>query len=193
MRIKNFGRAAVLGVSLLLVLPACDETDCSSFPATFVDVEGVNLIPYSRQISTLLTGQVVRANDLLLRLELRERQYSASRPSRGGFAAWADCSYPVPAYTEKIDSILVTSRSDYDAQHPAATALNDLIRITYRGGDIALQDLLATPQGVEVIKNQHLTVTAPPARSGTQQFQVRIHLVGGEVQESTIATVDLQP
>jgi hypothetical protein len=191
MRTNELVRVALLSISLLLLLPAC-ESACPS-PPTFVDVEGINLMHYSRQTGVLANGQVVRANDLMLRLELVERLYTASLPRRGGFAAWADCTPPEPTYTEQVDSLLVTSRNDYDAQHPAGTSLNDLIRITHRGGNVALQDFLTRPQGVESITKQYLTVTAPPARSANQQFQVRIHLVNGEVYKTAVSTIILQP
>lgn len=181
-------KAALLCVSLLL--PAC-EGACPS-PPTFADVVGLQVVPYDRQMGVAGSANAVRASELRLRLELQERLYTAALPWRGGFAAWADCAPPVPAYTEQVDSLQVTSRDDYDAQHPAGTPLNDVMRLTSGGGTTALRDFLARPQGVELLTRQYLSVTVPPARTSTQRFRVRLRLANGEVYQAAADAVVLQ-
>ena len=179
-------RTALLCLSLLL--PAC-EGPCPS-PPTFVDVVGLHVIPYNRTAVVLGNNPAVRAADLQMRLELVERLYSASPPRRGGFAAWADCIPPTPTYTDQADSVRVTSRYDYDAQHPAGTSLNDIVRFSY---GTPLPDVIQRPQPVQTFTRQSLVFTVPPARAGTQQFQVRLHLVNGEVHQGSTPAFTLQP
>ncbi|UOQ74730.1 hypothetical protein [Hymenobacter cellulosilyticus] len=178
-------RVGLLCVSLLLLLPAC-ESACPN-PDPTMKVDGINLILYSQQTGVLANRQMVQAKDLLLGLELVPP--TAFVPQRGGFAAWADCISASPIFIGEVDSLVVTSSNDYDAQHPAGTSLNDLARI----GTTALNDFLVSPREAKHINNQYVTLTAPPARAGNQQFQVRIHLVGGKAYKTTSSTVNLQP
>ncbi len=186
---NSLSKTALLFAGLLL--PACEST-CPG-PAGYVAVEGLSMIAQARPVGILAAGQQVKAQDLILRLELLERYYTTNFLPKGGFAAWADCNPKPPIYTELVDSLVVTSENDFDSRHPAGTSLNDLLRISDSGGTTMLTDFLITPRSVQTIANQHLTLTVPPTSSATQRFRARIHLTNGNVYTAVAAAVSVQP
>lgn len=184
----------LLFTSMVLGLPACDE--CGPGPQ-YVDVTGLSAVLTRQTAGTatqvVTTGQALPVAELHLLLRPDTRLYGAAPARTGGFAAMA-CEPADPIFTEQIDSIRITSRYDFDGQHPAGTSLNDLIRLDNGyGGSILLSELLRTPQSVPVLAQNRLRFTQNPASSATQQFRVRYHQTNGEVYTSETVAVMIQP
>lgn len=95
-------------------------------------------------------------------------------------AAYA-CSPTRPAFTEQLDSVVVRSRFDYDAQHPAGTPLNDLLDATspYSSLTKPLPAYLTEQQG-RPDEQLNLRLRSGPTVAGRQQFVVRYRLRNGE-------------
>ena len=185
----------LLFTSLVLGLPACDE--CGPFEQQYVDVIGLSAV-LTRQaagatLQVLTPGQASPVAELNLLLNLDTRLYSAAPVRTGGFAALA-CDPAGPTFTEMIDSVRITSRYAFDAQHPAGTPLNDLLRLDNGyGGAVTLSELLRTPQSVQNLLYRHLQFTQAPTSSATQQFRVRYHQTNGEVYTAETVSVTVQP
>lgn len=172
-------RLLLLLIILCLVLPACEGGYCGGHP--YNDVEGVALTPYRDANTVVEDRQSVASRDLVLRMTFKTRGYGAVPLRRGGFSALADCENP--AFKEQVDSVTVTSRYAYDAQHPAGASLNDLLT-TGQGsalGTPTLSQRLTSPENAEVWSFVELRFQQLPASSGPQQFRLRCHLTNGEV------------
>lgn len=184
---------------LLLGLPACELlcTDCcGSKPMGRYDVNGALLTA-----TTVANGNLVvlgpdaqlKGTALELRLALQTLIVAARRTGGGGMAYACSPADPTPIQ-ERLDSVAITSRFDFDAQHPAGTPLNDLLEVQrfYNGQQtlVALTTYLAGQQGQPedqlVLK---FAGSGSPA-SARQQFRVFYRLTNGE--EYIAETVSLQ-
>lgn len=186
----------LLLIALVIVgLPACDT--CGPFERQYVDVIGLSAVALRQAAGTtaqvLTAGQASPVAELKLLLNPDTRLYSAAPARTGGFAAVA-CEPADPTYTELIDSIRVTSSYDFDAQHPAGTVLNDLLRLDNSyGGAVSLSEVLRTPQSVPALLRRNLQFSQTPTSSTTQQFRVRYHQTNGEVYTAETVPVTVQP
>ncbi|WBA41928.1 hypothetical protein [Hymenobacter canadensis] len=180
---------------VIVGLPACDT--CGPFERQYFDVIGLSAVALRQAAGTtaqvLTAGQASPVAELKLLLNPDTRLYSAAPARTGGFAAVA-CDPADPTYTEMIDSIRVTSRYDFDAQHPAGTSLNDLLLLDNGYGRImTLNELLLMPQSVPVLTRRNLQFSQTPTSSVTQQFRVRYHQTNGEVYTAETVPVTIQP
>ncbi|QNH61506.1 hypothetical protein [Hymenobacter sediminicola] len=186
----------ILLVALVSIgLPACEK--CGPFKKEYYDIVGVQALllrqPAGAAGQVLTTGQSVSTADLQLRLRLDTRLYSARPASTGGFAAMA-CDPTGPEYTEAIDSLTVTSRFDYDAQHPAGSSLNDLVQLENEYGQlIPLREWLAVPRVVGEGPDPAFRFRQVPASSLVQQFRVRYHQTNGEAYTTETVAIEIQP
>ncbi|MET4106955.1 hypothetical protein [Hymenobacter sp. UYP22] len=166
---------------LLFLLPACElifGDACSSGPA-YYDVSGV-LLSVNRY------SYHPQYRSIGVYLQVSERYYSRRTGSSG--TAYA-CSPTNPGYRgtkERLDSLVFTSRYDYDVQHPAGTPLNDILR-----KQIGTSDSLVAMKsgGIEPPRSLNLRLSVPPTRTGIQQFVVRYRQTNGEIYTAVTDTV----
>lgn len=183
-----------LGV-LTLVLPACNLLcgDCCDLaPPGNYDITGTLLTALGtdagRNATVLAANASVRATDLRLHLALDTRLIASYRPVGGNGVAYA-CSPQEPGFTERLDSLAVTSGFDFDAQHPAGTPLNDLLVSTSDWAE-TLTDYLQAQASHPSVAWPLFTLRNAPAQAGPQQFRVFCRLTNGE--EYTAQTPVLQ-
>lgn len=164
--------------ALVVGLPGCEEPYCDT---RYLDVEGIEFAAYSEATNPIAPNATVRFNELRLHLDLKTRGYGAAR-LYGGFIAVADCK--PPDYPERVDSLIITSQYDYDAQHPAGTSLNDLM-------GLATRQMPSEPFRPYEVDGQRLSLWQRPAASGPQQFRVRYYQTNGEiyVAETVVLTL----
>lgn len=190
MRLAPGFRLLLLLSILCLGLPACEGGYCGG--ARYIDVEGVALTAYRDASTSVGEQQYVPSRELVLRLSFTERRYGGTRPRPGGFAALADCK--PPTYTEQVDSIRITSRYAYDAQHPVGAPLNDLLKTEDFGGTLinpTLSQLLTSPENAESWEGRRFQLSTPPAASGPQQFRVRLRLTNGETYDAETVVLNV--
>ncbi|SHL69177.1 hypothetical protein [Hymenobacter psychrotolerans] len=184
----------LLALLISVGLPACET--CGPFKQEYYDIVGLQALlmrQTAAAVQVLTTGQRVSAADLQLQLRLDTQLYSAQPAPTGGFAAMA-CDYPSPSYTESIDSLTVTSRYDYDAQHPAGSSLNDLVQLEDEyGQQISLREWLVVPRQIGSFPNMVFRFRQAPAGSLVQQFRVRQHQTNGEVYTAETVAIEIQP
>ncbi|WBO84931.1 hypothetical protein [Hymenobacter yonginensis] len=179
----------------IIGLPACDI--CGPFDEQFGDVTGLTMVAVQHRAGTsvqvLTAGQSASVAEFKLLMRLNVRLYSAAPVPTGGFSAMA-CDYPSPSYEAQVDSITITSRYDFDAQHPAGTSLNSLLRLDdgYASSQ-RLSDLMKDPQYIPYLQDRNLQFTQAPTSSATQQFRVRYHQTNGEVYTAETVPVTIQP
>ncbi|GAB2958081.1 hypothetical protein GCM10027048_26180 [Hymenobacter coalescens] len=171
---------------IVVGLPACDlltGEKCGRGDALpYFDVEGTDLVATSAG-RVVGAGESVRTADLRLLFTLQKRFYA----SAGLVPAAVACSPAEPGYkgtTEALDSLTVTSRYDYDAQHPAGTPLNDLL-LTSPVGGTRLANL--------PLNDWSLQLAHGPAQPSTQHFVWRLRLRNGEVYTAESVPMHLIP
>jgi hypothetical protein len=189
-------RRPLLSLLFLLSLPACDllsGTDkCGGDSLPYYDVQGVRFwaMQPGQQVQSGSTASVAT---LSLRLDLDVRYYSAAPAPAGRFLAAAMACDPAPpgfrGTTERIDSLVIRSRYDYDAQHPAGSSLNDILLV-----DNSTHSLAHHLQGGQKEPSQQLwlRLSAAPTRSATQEFVVRYRLTNGEVYTAATPAFRIQ-
>ncbi|AII51173.1 hypothetical protein [Hymenobacter sp. APR13] len=176
MQIKTVSLGLLLMVSG--IMPGCDEPYCTS---RFLDVEGISLVANTSSTQPVVTNATVYSLALQLKCTLQTRGYGVQLP-QGGFRTFADCK--PPDYTEWGDSVVVTSRFDYDLQHPAGASLNDLLDLEAR--------LTNVQQFHPVDLDQNtFRFLQRPATSGPQQFRVYYRQTNGEVYTAETVVMNL--
>ena len=175
----------ILLAGLVFGLPACDLliNPCGrDNPATFYDVQGIGIVvirlPANRPMENVSAGASVASQELLLRLNLQERYYTA-RPTAGFLSAAYACSPAEPGSkgsAELVDSLSVTSAYNYDAAHPAGTSLLDIF-----GPRVFAQPAPSRQAPQEPFRSVDLGLRTLPAASGPQQFRVYYRQTNGEV------------
>lgn len=181
---------------LTLVLPACDLFcgDCCNLgPAGKYDITGTVLTALrtdiGRNAMVLGTNESIRSADLRLQIALNT-QLTAFRSSGGGSVAYA-CSPADPEFIEQLDSLAITSRFNFDAQHPAGTSLNDVFASFDWSEN--LNDYLRQQAGRPSGRLPLLTLRSGPAQAGPQQFRVFYRLTNGEEHTAETVPLLLQP
>lgn len=179
----------------VLGLPACDligpKCGRGANVLPYFDVEGVFLIA-QEQGRVLTTDEPISFDALQLQLRLQQRFYAAGGGL--GFTAAAYACDPAPngyrGTSETLDSVVVTSRYDYDARHPAGKPLNDLLRFHhgYSAGTLAQLDVKTLD-----LNDWTWVLTQGPASASTQQFVVRYYLRGGETYAAETPRLTLRP
>ncbi|GAA4372871.1 hypothetical protein GCM10023186_02810 [Hymenobacter koreensis] len=185
---------------LLLWAPlyACED-ECGSEPAlAYFDVEGANLFalnsPANQTSRSIVPNESVSRPNLLLAMSLPVRYYS-SAPARGGNRAYA-CSPLEPGQLgtdERVDSLTIRSRFDYDAQHPAGSSLNDLVALDYLPSGLILEPNRIAEANGQPLKQLNFRLRRAPTASGPQQFRVRLRLTNGEVYTAETVSFTLLP
>lgn len=126
---------------LFLSLFSCeDDIDCGPFHSKFKTTElgwSISEAVYSETADVKLSINDIQNDSVdfdkyAIVLHPDTESYSANTPSPWHFSliqsAYA-CSPPPLSTDEKIDSIFITSTTDFDANHPAGTDLADLFDI----------------------------------------------------------------
>jgi hypothetical protein len=193
-------RACLASAFLLAVLPACDlfsgRDKCGSGkPEPYFDVQGMQLVAYQQNNNVLISANsVVNLNELRFRLYADVRYYSQTKTRSTGFLPAAMACSPIdPGYkgsTERIDSLTITSRFDYDAQHPAGTALNDVLAVNYT--PTSLREYLLNNEG-KPEQHIYLTLGKAPTRAGSHQFVLRYRQTNGEIYTAETPVFTLRP
>lgn len=183
--------------ALTLVLPACNLLcgDCCDLgPPGNYDITGTLLTALSTSnggnVLVVAPNAPVRSTELRLQLSLDTRVVAAHRPVGGSGVAYA-CSPRDPEFTEQLDSLVITSRFDFDAQHPAGTSLNDVLT-TFDWSE-SLNDYLRERAGRPDIVLPLLKLRTVPAQAGPQQFRVFYRLTNGEEYTAEAVAVTIQP
>lgn len=126
---------------LIIGLIACDEiNDCGPFPNKF-KVVGLDWVNYKAIYSDTADTKLVLSyidndseifNEYSIFIAPRQETYFAQNSMDWNFSliqsAYA-CSPVIPTTDEKIDSVVILSQKDFDANHPAGTDLSDLFEI----------------------------------------------------------------
>lgn len=160
------------------VLPSCEKPYCDT---RYLDVEGLTFVARTSSPQPVAANEAVDSRELQLDIILQTRGYGLHLP-RGGFSALADCL--PPNYTELGDSLVITSRFDYDRLHPAGAPLNDLLTLrTNLAGGEPFQPYQADQRAIMFLQR--------PATPGPQQFRVRYRQTNGEVYSAETVLMHL--
>ncbi|RIY07614.1 hypothetical protein D0T11_16165 [Hymenobacter rubripertinctus] len=144
-------------------------------------------------VAVLGAAESVSRGQFALRLGLETRLVAAQEYRAGWGAAAYACSPVGPAFTERVTAITVTSSNALDAQHPAGSALNDVLSVYDLSGNGGTYSLLSDyvqqrAQQPELLLELRLA-NAATASTGPQQFTVVYQLSNGE--QYTAQTVPL--
>ena len=183
----------LLFTSLVLGLPACgdllcsDSCGCNPPPKSFnYDITGTTvaaIVNAGGSVAVLGASEAVSRGQFALRLGLETRMVAALEQQAGWGAAYA-CSPVEPKFTEQVTAITVTSSNALDAQHPAGSALNDVLSVYNLSGNGGTYSLLSDylqqrAQQPELVLELRLA-NATAASTGPQQFTVVYQLDNGE-------------
>ncbi|NVO86074.1 hypothetical protein [Hymenobacter terrestris] len=190
-------------ILLLLVLsiplPACED-QCGSDVPRFFDVQNIQW--QAERVSTSgLSGPVLRDGETVGRASLRLKfavvvqYYSLQKATAGQAFACSPAPAGYQGTSERVDSLVVLSRYDYDAAHPAGRSLNDLLDLNEA---LSLQDVQITPRNIarpdgQPVQEIALRLKQAPTASAKQQFFVRYRQTNGEVYSAETPVFTIVP
>lgn len=186
-------------LTLLIPLPGCED-QCGDDVAKFFDVQGIkwqaDRVSLSGQtIGTLRSGETVDRASLQLRLAVVARYYSLQRTTAGQAFACTPAPLGYQGTSERVDSLVVLSRYDYDAAHPAGRPLNDLLKVDEL---LVLQGVQVTSRSIakadgQPVQGLLLQLTQAPTASAQQQFIVRYRQTNGELYVAETPMITIVP
>lgn len=187
-------------------MPNCVDCDCSKLTLPYFDIKGVQLLLFKAReccSKSLVPYTAVEAEDLQQITLFYEAEFLTrlgGSPSECKHWSWMPslwaCSCEDPGYKgaklEMLDTLVVTTLYDYDANHPAGSALNDLLRINDHTGHTPLDVFLAKPQTLIPSQwNQLSLVNAAQVRD-TFQVHVTLKLSNQETYQATSVPIILR-
>lgn len=190
-------------ILLLLVLsiplPACED-QCGNDVAKFFDVQNIqwqaDKVSASGQSSSPLgNGESVSYLNLRLGFAVVASYYSLQKSANGQAFACSPAPGGYQGTSERVDSLVVFSRYDYDAAHPAGHSLNDLLALdeTLSSRDIQITPRnIAKPDG-QPVREISLRLKQAPTASSKQQFLVRYRQTNGEAYAAETPVLTIVP
>jgi len=163
---------------------------CDSGPVGRYDITGAILTATtSAPGGTMVLDANASVDGTTVYLHLTpQTQYIAAKQTDGGSNGVAYACSPVdPPFAEQLDSLAITSRYDFDEEHPAGTPLNDILEL--QDSQRNTSDFVRLPNYLQLRQGlpDQLLVLRFTGRTGArtgfprQQFQVYYRLTNGEV------------
>lgn len=188
-------------------MPGCYPCKCPDVATIdkYADIEGVSSFLSKKATATSGLGSV-KANDRLSWDEIALfsvvyviRTYGYDLPKKKvgtwGLAAYA-CDCVQPGYlgsTERLKNMTVKTVFDFDATHPAGSALDEWVQVDFYPSGKTLKRFLAEGPIPGISLGRHdLTITKAPSVKGPFALDITVELDNGEIYTTQTLIVQLQ-